>query len=168
MSTFNCYLFGRFRAHCNQQPVTSFHSQKALELLCFLLLNRDRPYHREILAEVLWGENRDRSKAYLRKAIWQLQKSLSAIPDLVEDNLLQVDPEWLQIKADADIWTDAGTFEAAYTSVLEIYGNQFHEQQFTELQSTVDLYQGDLLEGWYEDWCVFERERFKEMYLVMI
>jgi DNA-binding SARP family transcriptional activator len=31
-----------------------------------------------------------------------------------------------------------------------------------------DLYRGDLLEGWYEDWCLYERERLQNIYLVML
>jgi DNA-binding SARP family transcriptional activator len=33
------------------------------------------------------------------------------------------------------------------------------------LQDTVNLYQGDLLEGCYEDWCLYERERLQGMFL---
>jgi len=28
----------------------------------------------------------------------------------------------------------------------------------------VDLYQGDLLEGWYQDWLLCERERLQNMF----
>ena len=31
-----------------------------------------------------------------------------------------------------------------------------------------DIYQGDLLEGWYQDWCLFERERLQNMHLTML
>ncbi|MCB0152922.1 MAG: bacterial transcriptional activator domain-containing protein, partial [Caldilineaceae bacterium] len=31
-----------------------------------------------------------------------------------------------------------------------------------------ELYDGDLLEGWYHDWCIFERERLQGMYLAML
>jgi len=30
------------------------------------------------------------------------------------------------------------------------------------------LYQGDLLEGWYQDWCLFERVRLQGMYMSML
>ncbi|MGH2520948.1 MAG: bacterial transcriptional activator domain-containing protein [Anaerolineales bacterium] len=33
------------------------------------------------------------------------------------------------------------------------------------VQQAVELYQGDLLEGYYEDWCLFERERLQGILL---
>ncbi|MFZ2098726.1 MAG: bacterial transcriptional activator domain-containing protein, partial [Anaerolineales bacterium] len=30
------------------------------------------------------------------------------------------------------------------------------------------LYRGDLLEGWYHDWCLFERERIKAVYISLV
>jgi hypothetical protein len=36
------------------------------------------------------------------------------------------------------------------------------------LQCAVGLYQGDLLEGWYQDWCIYERERLQNIYLTML
>ena len=32
----------------------------------------------------------------------------------------------------------------------------------------MQLYQGPLLEGWYQDWCLLERERLQSMYLAML
>ena len=31
----------------------------------------------------------------------------------------------------------------------------------------MQLYKGDLLDGWYQDWCLFERERLLQMHLAM-
>lgn len=36
------------------------------------------------------------------------------------------------------------------------------------IQNAVQLYQGPLLEGWYQDWCLYERERLQSMYLAML
>jgi DNA-binding SARP family transcriptional activator len=36
------------------------------------------------------------------------------------------------------------------------------------VRQAAQLYKGDLLEGWYQDWCWFERERFQNMYLTLL
>ena len=35
-------------------------------------------------------------------------------------------------------------------------------------REALTLYRGDLLEGWYQDWCLFERERLQRMYLDLL
>ena len=40
--------------------------------------------------------------------------------------------------------------------------------QAQSLEKAVGLYKGDLLEGWYQDWCLYERERFRTMFLAML
>lgn len=37
-------------------------------------------------------------------------------------------------------------------------------EQTTELEAAVELYVGDLLEGIYEDWCLYDRERLGLLY----
>jgi DNA-binding SARP family transcriptional activator len=32
----------------------------------------------------------------------------------------------------------------------------------------VEEYRGDLLDGWYQDWCLYERERLQHLYLAML
>jgi DNA-binding SARP family transcriptional activator len=36
------------------------------------------------------------------------------------------------------------------------------------IQQAVELYRGDLLEGWYMEWCLLERERLQSMYLQLL
>jgi DNA-binding SARP family transcriptional activator len=36
------------------------------------------------------------------------------------------------------------------------------------LETAVNLYRGHLLEGWYQDWCLYDRERLENMYLAIL
>jgi len=70
-------LLGKFAVYYNHTALDSFNVQKVQELLCYLLVHRDRPHHREVLAELLWNNaNTPYSKKYLRKTLWQLQTAL--------------------------------------------------------------------------------------------
>ncbi len=57
-----------------------------------------------------------------------------------------VEGDWLQINREADIWVDALIFEDTYYSVKGITGHALSVQTFRELQQSIQLYQGDLLE----------------------
>src|SRR5207245_6082482 len=47
-------------------------------------------------------------------------------------------------------------------------GQELDSPKAQLLHKTVQLYQGPLLEGWYQDWCLLERERLQSMYLAML
>jgi len=168
MPQLEIYLFGKFAARCDQRALDCIQSHKALELFCYLLLNYQHTLHRDVIADKLWGEDCSRAKMYLRKSLWQLQNSLNSVREPQDDLILLVEGDWLQINRRAEIWVDTLIFENAYDSVKGIAGQALSVPTYTRLQQSIQLYRGDLLEGWYMDWCVFPRERYREMYLSLV
>lgn len=166
MSSIKVFLFGKFRMEVGTDLSQKIEPQKAKELLVYLLLNRDQPQPREQLAEVLWGEiPPEQSKGYLRKALWQLQSVLESCSG---QDILLVDGEWLQINPDFRFWLDIDLFEQTFRHTQGIRGKELEERQATRIEDAVNTYQGDLLEGWYQDWCLYERERLQYLYLAML
>ena len=169
MSVLYFYLFGRFEAYCDERIVDGLDGCKVRELLCCLLLKPDRPHSREALADLLWGDcSAARSKAYLRKALWQLQGALRAQTGRLSESLLLVEPDWVQLNPVADLYLDVGAFEHAFVQAQGVRGRELDSRSAQILQAAVDLYRGDLLEGWYQDWCIYERERLQHLYLAML
>jgi DNA-binding SARP family transcriptional activator len=101
----------------------------------------------------------------LRKALWQLQSFLHLYN---VQNMLLIDGEWLQINPNFELWLDVDVFEQAIKETNGSRGRELDGRQAQIIQHTVDIYRGDLLEGWYQDWCLFERERLQHYYLAMI
>jgi DNA-binding SARP family transcriptional activator len=162
-------LLGKFAVYYNHTALDSFNVQKVQELLCYLLVHRDRPHHREVLAELLWNNaNTPYSKKYLRKTLWQLQTALRSVPSAPSYKLLIIDPHWIQISKDALYWLDVSTIEDQFTSVRGKPGRALEQPEFDDLQQAVKLYKGDLLEGWFQDWCVYYRVRLREMFLDIV
>lgn len=139
------------------------------QLFCYLVLNRDHPQNRERLAETFWSDiTTTESRKYLRKSLWQLQRALSDMIDQGADQVLIVEPEYLQVNPRANLWIDVAEFEGRYQDEINLRGSELNSNQYANTQKTIELYQGDLLEGWYQDWCLLERERYKEIYLNLI
>jgi two-component SAPR family response regulator len=84
------------------------------------------------------------------------------------DRVLAVDPEWIRLNPEADFWLNLAALEHAFQLVQKIPGHALDSQKAQMLQGTVELYQGPLLEGWYQNWCIYERERLQSMYLAML
>lgn len=164
------HLFGKFCVSRDGQPVQGFDALKEQELLTYLLINRNRPHSREILAGVLWGEvPTERSKKYLRQALWHLQAALEAQPRGERDGaVLSVEHNWVQLNTVSALWLDVAVFEQAFMRTHDSAGAELAADCVESLQEAVQLYRGDLVEGWYHDWCLYERERLQNMYLAML
>jgi DNA-binding SARP family transcriptional activator len=138
---------------------------KVRELFAYLLVHRGRPHARESLANVLWSDASGcQSKKYLRQALWQLQAVLKTGAYAERGPLLLVDPEWIQLDG-SGLWLDMAELEDAFENVREVPGEAMEEGAAGALERAVELYRGELLEGWFADWCAFERERLRGIYL---
>jgi DNA-binding SARP family transcriptional activator len=156
------HLFGKFQVQRDGQNLDGWNARKGQELLAYLLLHRERAHTRQALADLLWPESTtEQSMKYLRHTLWQLQTVL-------EHRFQATDPESLGLNLKAGLWLDVMEFEQAYARVQGISGEELDGQGAQIVQEALNLYRGDLLEGWYQDWCLFERERLQRLYLSML
>jgi DNA-binding SARP family transcriptional activator len=169
MASWHIQMFGQLRIARDGEPLAGIEPRKAQELFCYLLFYRGHVYPRETLAGLLWGDSTTaQSKKSLRQALWQLQSGLGAPAPASTIRLLLVEPEWVQINQQADLWLDVAEFEAIYEAVQGCRGEEFDGSVAARVRSAVELYRGDLLEGCYLDWCIYERERLQSMYLTLL
>lgn len=169
MSKLEISLFGRFHVQCARQDVEGFESYRVQQLLCYLLLYRLRPHPREALADLLWSDSQtDQPNRCLRKTLWQLRNALlsETIPCAAE--LILVDPGWICVNPEVQFWLDVAEFERAYARARRTPGRELNAQDIKVLQGAADLYRGGLQESWYQDWYLYEQERFRHMYLVIL
>jgi DNA-binding SARP family transcriptional activator len=167
MSQLRISLFGKLTIQSDEQGAIKIEERRAQELLCYLLLYSDRLHEREKLATLLWSDKpAARSKQYLRQTLWQIQSALHASAQ--PPPLLLAEHDAIGIHPDADYWLDVAVFDQAFAGVEKIPGSGLDTQQVNSLQGSIQLYHGDLLEGWYEDWCIYERERRQRMYLAIL
>jgi DNA-binding SARP family transcriptional activator len=162
-------MFGKLSVQRDGEVLKGICGCKLQELFSYLLLRRESSHARESLASLLWGDNTTaQSKKYLRQALWQLQSALDPENTRKEAPTLNVEPDWVSIDPDADIWIDVTTFEQAFLLTREVAGQALAAEVAATLENAIQLYQGDFLEGCYQDWCVYERERLHTNYLIML
>jgi DNA-binding SARP family transcriptional activator len=145
-------------------------ARRAQELLCYLLLGGPRPHHREVLAERLWGtdgvDSAPRGRKYLRQTLWDLHRAL--LPPGSSAGPLRVEAEWIAIRWDSGISSDVGELELACELVRRSPAERLPDDVAERALAAAELYRGDLLEGWYQDWCVVERERCRALYFMLL
>ncbi len=132
-------------------PVADFISSKAPALLAYLAVTH-RAHTRDKLAALLWGEMPEvDAKNNLRQTLTNLRKSLDEYLSITRDS----------IELTGDYFLDTAQFEQNIRAASPDC-----------LTEALDLYQGDLLEGFlvreapdFEDWLLAERARLREMAL---
>jgi DNA-binding SARP family transcriptional activator len=121
----------------------------AQRLLAFLALKR-APVRRVHVAGTLWMDsNERRAGGNLRSALWRLRS--------IDGGVVQTTPTHVRISPDVQVdLDDAIAMAEAVTSPLRSIDVGFVDIAPLTL---------DVLVGWYDDWIVFERERFRQLRL---
>jgi len=158
-------LFGKGEASFLEQPLVCFPNQQPYLLLCYLLLNPMRPHPRDQLAALFWGEQSTAiSRKNLRNGIWRLRNAFHMSGAEFEDYVI-VSDDSVSFFPSADYWLDVAVFTQHIQKCQDVAGYEVNAQQAANLQEAVDLYTGDLMDGVTEDWCLYDRERLRLMYL---
>lgn len=159
------HLFGTGEAKYFDRHLHGFPNHKACRLFCYLLINQQYPQDREKLAAVFWGEAPGSiARKNLRHALWDLRQTLQSA-GASPDRYLFTSEDHIAFLNSGDYWLDIEVFEAAANSGEFLSGTEIGDEYATRLEEAVDLYSGDLLENNYEDWCLYDRERLRSLYL---
>lgn len=166
-SSIQFHMFGQFCARNSDRIWYGHECGKVQELLCYLLVHRRARHQREHLAALFWAESGTaQSKKYLRQCLWQLQAAFKKQLAVEHGQFLLTNGDWIQINPELDLWTDVSSFEQFYVHLQS--ERTFSPQSLEKLQLAEKLYQGELLEGWQQEWCLYERERLQNMYLAIL
>jgi DNA-binding SARP family transcriptional activator len=76
--------------------------------------------------------------------------------------------DWIRVNLPRTFWLDVAEFEKVFNLVKGKSVRELGPRHLRSLEYAALLYKGDLLEGCYQDWCIFERERFQTMHLMLL
>jgi DNA-binding SARP family transcriptional activator len=137
-------LFGAFEARSDGTPVV-LASVRAQSLLAYLALHNGVPQRRDRVAYLLWPDSSDQqARTNLRHVLHTLR---AAIPGA--DRYVHANPQTMTLR---DFSSDVGAFDAALAEAGD---------DIERLRAAAALYAGDLLEGWYDDWLVADRDGYR-------
>ena len=166
MEVLRISLFGGGYITHQGRPAEVKVTRTVRALLAYLLLQRLHSHPRELLAGLLWGEHSDeRARSCLSTALWRLRAVLE--PDGVPRGAyLVVTPTGhIGFNRESAHWLDVEEFEREATALLTRPITSLDVSDVRRAQEAFSLYTGELLEGFYDDWIVRERERLRSLYL---
>lgn len=119
-------------------------------LLAFLAIKG--PAHRCVVAGTLWPEVPEaQALASLRTGMWRMNRLLPGV----------ILTEGVQIAMPRTLSVDSREQEVFATRLLR---DHVDDEQWID-EGIDNLWHGELLPGWYDDWVVFERERLNQLRL---
>lgn len=159
-------LFGRFEIVTTDGSSQLELTRACQKLFAYLLLNPGRLCRREVLMEVFWGENSpERARSCLNSALWRLRRELSGCGVIGTDYLLTTDIGEIGFNWSCDYWLDVQMFKKSVTPLLDKAVVNLADEEVLQLERSLALYRGELLDGIYDDWTLVEREQLRLMYI---
>ena len=155
------YLLGGFSLGWDQANRQMIQSQTARSLFAYLVTFQHHPHTRNLLIGTFWPDLPEpTARRRLSKALWQIRRVFSQPEWALKDPFIITQGDTVQINSDIPLWVDVTEFIAGSERCLHSAENLLEPCQLC-----VDLYQGEFLAGYHDDWILLERERLREVFL---
>ena len=152
-------MLGGLTVRQGDRTITQFRTHKTGALLAYLAFHSDRAHPREELIALLWPESDlDAGRPSLSVALSSLRHQLEppGVPAgavlIASRTTVQINPEFCE--------TDVSQFNTAIQRAAAC-----KPEEELQIGIALEAYRGELLPGYYEDWCLAERERLADKYL---
>lgn len=161
MSQLQIHLFGEMQAiRSDGQALRLPPSTQTL--FAYLILFHKRSHTRESLTDLFWdGIPYKNARRCLSTTLWRLKKELPQDCSC----LVVSDTGTVQFAHTNRPWIDILSFEEKANYGLQMPLAQMGREEGRLLEEAISLYRGDLLDGYYDEWVLRERERLHLLYL---
>lgn len=158
-------LFGGVHVTLNDWLTEVKITREIQALLSYLVLKRNIAHPRETLASVFWGDrSQERARGSLNTALWRLKKTIEP-KGISNGTYLYSRPGEVGFNKKSAYWLDVEVFERNINCILKYPYKAIEEPQIVQLENTLTLYKGDLLDGFFYNWALRERERLRTLHL---
>lgn len=166
MAGLDIFLFGAGRISHQPAGIEVGLPPAGKALLGYLVLNRDRPHHRDVLASTFWPEVGDAcARNRLSTALWRLRQALEPGDGSTERYLLTHRRGSVEFNPQGDYWLDVATFEQGASALINRPLSSVGAADIAAFEQVRAFYRDDLLQGIDLQWLVLERERLSQLYL---
>ncbi len=161
MSQLYIHLFGEMQAVWSDGQTLQL-SPSTQSLFAYLILFHERSHSRESLTNLFWEDvPLKNARRRLSTTLWRLRKELPKdAPCLTISGSGNV-----QFAYNNSQWIDILSFEEKANRGLRLPMKQMGTGDASLLEKAISLYRGNLLDGYYDEWVLRERERLHLLYL---
>jgi DNA-binding SARP family transcriptional activator len=162
------HCLGSFHLYVDDRLVEGWNGHKAVSVLKYLLLRRQRRVPKDVLFELFWpGQEPEACRRNLHQAIYSLRHTLRRYSPRARFLLFEEDCYFLN--EDIDVWIDAEAFSECVSNAQRLEEDALTEDALAEYGNAVSLYHGHLFEeSLYDDWLGVERERLRSEFRLAV
>jgi DNA-binding SARP family transcriptional activator len=156
-----CRLFGRLEVWGRHGTRVEFLSERSKHLFAVLALQKGAPVSRDVLVARLWTDGTDeRLRRNLSTEVWRLRRALAKAGE-DGSRWINARPEALSLCME-QVWIDIEVFDQCISAQSP---QSIQPSPLASLESIEQLYRGDLLPELAYDWCLAEREAYRNRFL---
>ena len=161
-------FFGNLNIDVKEKPKPHIRGNKNTTVLAYLLFHHHRLTHREILMEKFWCDiSPSCAKNSLNVAICSLRKNLSKT--FPSQDVIVYDNQSYGINPEMKVITDTEKFIYFWKQGNDIEAAQGLAAALQPYNSAVSYYKDEFLSNLrIENWCEYERDNLKEIYLYIL
>jgi DNA-binding SARP family transcriptional activator/biotin operon repressor len=163
MEPLHIHLFGGFLLERGGTALPPIASRAGRSLFAYLAMHPGRPLQRDYLAGMFWPDLPEgRARRRLSHTLWQIQD----VVNTESASYLDATTDTLAFNESTPYWLDVAVFDQGFSARPEEGSHRGHEA--TRLRSCVELYRGDFLAGYFDDWVLVEQDHYRQRYLVAL
>lgn len=161
------HLFGGFLLERDGVALPPIASRVGRSVFAFLVMHRDRPMHRDLLAGIFWPDlSESKARRRLSQTLWQIQ-------DVVNEGSnspLSVTTDTIAFDISKSYWLDVEEFDRSFdvSAVSDREPSSPPGAEPSALRTCVELYRGDLLAGFFDDWVVVDQDLYRQRYISVL
>ncbi|WP_341417258.1 AAA family ATPase [Paenibacillus filicis] len=153
MAGFSSQLLGSLKLTLDGEELSEIPGKKVGLLLAYLILAMDASPSRRQIAFHFWPDSTEKQAlSNLRKLLHDLRESVPRI-----DRYLKITPATIRLNPELPVYSDVREFEQA------AQGTTVHE-----LCRAEELYRGELLPGFGEEWLIQRRDQLAQTYVTAL
>jgi len=151
-------FFGGFSVGFQQETSIKFRSNKTKEMFAYLIANRNKTLNKEVIIDAIWPDNELSNVSHnFYNAIYYIRKALEDAG--ITREYIVLDNEYHICLNNASVDLDA--FMEAHQRLTHSNNSEAHEH----LHSLITHYVGAYLEDIESEWCIFDRETLRLIFI---
>jgi DNA-binding SARP family transcriptional activator/predicted ATPase/biotin operon repressor len=165
MEPLRIHLFGGFLLDRGEWSLPPIASRAGRSLFAYLVMNRDRPLQRDYVAGTFWPELPEgRARRRLSHTIWQIQD----VVNTGSESHLDVTSDTLAFDTSIPYWLDVEEFNRGIPDSGSGDRTRTESLDTARLRASVELYRGDFMAGYFDEWVLVEQEHYRQRYLTAL